>query len=288
MKDWLEADFIFFGFGKITENIISSLVENDKQIICVSNLQKAKILTPNVKWFRREEIIQNKVKAHTAIFAWSDPSPINNKMMLNWIKSDLLSLNCSFLLSSSSVYKDSRENLSEDHNNLEHNFKNNEKYDLEHKLTELFISKQIHHCNLRISNVYGSGLSYGFIASLISSIRNANPPIVFKQKDIVRDYLSIKDLIFAIESLVNVNNTEVDINISTGIGVTIREILEIFRGNGYNFNSQIEIDVPIKLKKSVVLDCSLLGSKIDWSPTSVKIGISELLKESGFTSKFKA
>lgn len=277
MKNWLEADFIFFGFGKLTENIIGSLVDNEQQVICVSNLKNSQYPTSNRRFFLREEIIQKKVKARNAIFTWNDPSSLNDQGLMNWIKSDLFSLNRSFLFSSSSVYRDSSEILSENQNNLEPNFQNNRKYILEHKLTELFFSKGNHHSNLRISNVYGNGLNYGLISSLISSIRNVTPATIFKQKNILRDYLSINDLMHAIEKLTNLNYTENNINVSTGIGVTIHEILEIFKGQGYSFDSRIEIDAPFQLKKSVVLDCSLLASKVLWKPNSVKNGINELL-----------
>ena len=277
MNNWIEADFIFFGYGKLTENIINSLINHGQRVICVSNSQK--IISPKskVKWFLREEIIHKKVKANNAIFAWSNTSPFGDNMLMNWIKTDSLLLNRSLLLSSSSVYKESHDILSENQFNLEPNFMDNDKYNLESKLIELFNRKEIQHSNLRISNVYGSGLSYGLIASLLTSIKNEIPVKIFKQKDIVRDYLSIKDLTFALENLVKLNNTEVNINISTGIGTTIHELLEIFEVYSHKFESRIEIDVPTRLKKNVVLDCSLLKSKITWNPTPVKIGIAALL-----------
>jgi UDP-glucose 4-epimerase len=282
MKNLLEADFIFFGFGKITENIINALTHDNQKIICVSNLPKMNNLTPKVTWFAREEIIQKKVSARQAIFAWNNSLPLHDKQMMNWIKSDELLLDSSFLLSSSSVYKDSQEVLSEDLRNLEPTFRYNEKYILETNLTELFSDKENQHSNLRISNVYGKGLTHGLIASLLNSISSTNPPTIFQQKDIVRDYLYIKDLIFAIEKLAVLNNNEVNINISTGIGIAIHEVLEIFREQGYNFDSCIEINAPSQLKKSVVLDSNLLGSKVSWAPTSVRDGIIDLLNESGF------
>ena len=173
MNNWIEADFIFFGYGKLTENIINSLINHGQRVICVSNSQK--IISPKskVKCFLREEIIHKKVKANNAIFAWSNTSPFGDNMLMNWIKTDSLLLNRSLLLSSSSVYKESHDILSEDQINLEPNFMGNEKYNLESNLVELFKSKEIQHSNLRISNVYGSGLSYGFIASLLSSIKNS-------------------------------------------------------------------------------------------------------------------
>ena len=282
MKNLLEADYIFFGFGKVTENIINALTHDNQEIICVSNLPKFNILSPKITWFAREEIIQKKVRARQAIFAWTKSLPLNDKQMMNWIKSEELLLDNSFLLSSSSVYKDSQEILSEDLRNLEPTFLYNEKYNLETNLTELFSYKENQHTNLRISNVYGKGLTHGLIASLLNSIRSTNPPTIFQQKDIIRDYLYLKDLIFAIEKLAELNNTEVTMNISTGVGITIHEVLEIFKEHGYNFDSCIEVNAPSQLKKSVVLDSKLLGTKVSWAPTSVKDGISDLLDESGY------
>jgi nucleoside-diphosphate-sugar epimerase len=279
MKNLLEADFIFFGFGKLTENIINSLASNDQQIICVSNMQKTYISTSRLKFVLREEIVRKRIRVRNAIFVWKDPTPLNDELLMHWLKSDLFSLSRSFLLSSSSIYKDSLKILSEDQNNLEPNLKNNDKFNLENRLTELFASKGNHHSNLRISNVYGKGLSHGLISSLINSIRNDKPVTIFKQGDILRDYLSVKDLVSAIEKLANLTYSENTINVSTGVGVTIHEILEIFKAQGHSFDSRIVISAPFQLKKSVVLDCSLLESKVLWKPVSVKIGINELLKE---------
>ena len=93
--------------------------------------------------------------------------------------------------------------------------------------------------------------------------------------------ISLEDLIYAIEKLAKLNNTEDNINISTGVGIAIHEVLEIFKEQGYNFDSRIEVNAPSQLKKSVVLDSKLLGTKVSWAPTSVKDGISDLLDESG-------
>jgi nucleoside-diphosphate-sugar epimerase len=281
MKNLLEADYIFFGFGKITENIINALTHDNQKIICVSNLPKLNNLSPKITWFAREEIIHNRVRARQAIFAWNNSFPLNDKQMMNWIKSEELLLDNSFLLSSSSVYKDSKEILSEDLSNLEPTYLYNEKYNLETNLTELFRYKENQHTNLRISNVYGKGLTHGLIASLLNSISSTNPPTIFQQKDIVRDYLYLKDLIFAIEKLAKLNNTEASINISTGVGVTIHEVLETFKEHGYNFDSCIEVNAPSQLKKSVVLDSKLLRTKVSWAPACVKDGISDLFDESG-------
>jgi nucleoside-diphosphate-sugar epimerase len=279
MNNWMEVDYIFFGFGNLTERIINSFSKNKQKIICVSNLQKELNLSLNVKWFPRDEIIQKQIVANNAIFVWRDTSNFGDHLLMNWMKSDSLLLNRSFLLSSSSVYKDGLGTLNEDKVNLESSFMENEKYNLERNLLELFDYKEIQHSNLRISNVYGSNLTYGFIASLVSAIKGTNKAKLLKQRDITRDYLSIKDLIIAIEGLVKSQYTEVDINVSTGIGTTIQEILQIFEEYGHDFNSRVEVDVPANLKRNVVLDCDLLKSKIMWNPSSVKFGINELLSE---------
>lgn len=279
MRREIEADFIIFGFGKLTSKLINSLSSSAKKVICISNIAKTMNPESKIQFFTRDEIKSKIINAHNAVFAWNDYSPFRDVLLMNWIGSNKLNLNRSFLLSSSSVYKDSLKILNESEENLESSLLSNEKYIIEMKLTEILGNKGVNHSNLRISNVYGHGLSYGFIAELISSIQTTASPTIFRQRDILRDYLSINDLIYAIKGLAKLPYTEKNINISTGVGVTFNEILSIFREKGYNFDLRIDIDAPIQIKKSVVLDCALLRSKLHWGPVPVDRGIGELLNE---------
>jgi nucleoside-diphosphate-sugar epimerase len=74
------------------------------------------------------------------------------------------------------------------------------------------LSKSGRNVNLRISNVYGVELSYGFIGSLFQNIKNGTPVRILKGAEIFRDYISINDVIFAITNLINKDMAVKNIN----------------------------------------------------------------------------
>ena len=73
-------------------------------------------------------------------------------------------------------------------------------------------------------------------------------------------------------------NTNVDcLNISTGIGTSISQVLEIFTSKGYNFENRVEISNEIKVKKFSILDCKNLSEVINWQPSSLIQVLNRLL-----------
>ena len=279
----IKSNYIFFGFGKITEHVIEYLNNQGKSILCVTNQIYPNSEKSNLRFITRERLIQEKVIAEVAIFGWIDTSPLNTDFT-EWLLTNSFRVQKSFMLSSASVYTSSIEALNEDRRNLNPEHLVNKKYCLETELLAIFRHKKTPHTNLRISNVYGAGLNHGFIASLLKSLTSGSPADVYNQTQITRDYISIIDLCKAIERLSKSKSKSDVVNVSTGVGTDLAEILEIFENLGSRIHLRNYLDAPSQTRMRVVLDCSLLKSLIPWDPVSLKIGMSQILARQQFKS----
>ena len=153
-----------------------------------------------------KDAINSAITSTITIFAWRDRNVANKfaTYLFDWIKSSNFKTEKSFFLSSASVYEDSKTA----HYELSTNLENNEKLSLERSLGEIFIKKNTIHTNLRISNVYGLGLDYGFIGSLFKSIQSGSSIGIHPNLNTTRDYIHTYDVIYAIESLIKIDTRE--------------------------------------------------------------------------------
>ena len=269
---------LIFGAGEISNLLIKELIIRNNKVLCVSNNKFGQINNlshNNLEILSYEEILNQKLEIDTAIFAWKDSTRLisDNHAILNLLESGNIHANKSFHLSSSSVYKDFNIPQNENCKNLE----KNKKLELENFLTEIALKKESTHINLRISNVYGIDVSYGFIGALFNSIKYGSEVSIFQNLSITRDYVHVQDVIYAISALLEVDTDLECINISTGIGTTISQVLEIFASKGYNFENQTKIINNLKAKQVSILDCKNLSKLIDWQPRTLTEVLSELL-----------
>lgn len=92
----------------------------------------------------------------------------------------------------------------------------------------------------RISNPYGPGQDsqkgVGFIDAAIKSILNRRPLEVWGDGSVVRDYIYIEDVCRMMEALIRYEGNLQTFNISTGIGTSQNEIIDIFRNLGYKLD----------------------------------------------------
>ena len=272
------SNVLIFGAGEISNLLIKELTFRHNKVLCVSNNRFGQINNlsyDNLEIISYEEIQNQKLEVDTAIFAWKNSTRLisDNHAILNWIESGNFHANKSFHLSSSSVYKDSNAPQNENSKALE----NNRKLELEKFLTDIALKKESIHINLRISNVYGIDVSYGFIGALFDSIKRGSEVSVFQNLSITRDYVHVHDVIYAIRMLLEVDTDLECINISTGIGTTISQVLDIFASKGYNFEKRMEIATDVLVKQVSILDCTNLSKLIDWQPRSLTEVLSELL-----------
>lgn len=278
----LETDIVIFGYGPITQEILASLQKENNSIICVTDneyVDRDVNAHKNTRFLSRSEVVKTKVLSKGTLFSWRDKTPLhrNSSQMQEWLKSDLFRSERSLFLSSASVYADSGVSLTESLNNLELDVEENKKYVLEKIMSDIMQSKSIYHSNLRISNAYGKQLSYGFIGGLLKSITTHVPVQVYSGRLIVRDYISVTDIAFAVNKLLKVGSDKPNINISTGIGLSIPQVLNIFESHGHGFENRINVIPTLDVKSTSILDCTLLDSLVTWEPRNLEQGIAEIL-----------
>ena len=272
------SNVLIFGAGEMSNLLIKELTFRNKKVLCVSDNRFGQINNlshNNLEILSYEEILNQKLEVDTAIFAWKNSTRLmsDNHAVLNWLESGNFHANKRFHLSSSSVYIDFNAPQNENCKVLE----KNKKLELENILKEIALKKKSIHINLRISNVYGIDVSYGFIGALFNSIKHGSEISIFKNLSITRDYVHVHDVIYAIRMLLEVDTDMEVINISTGMGTTISQLLEIFAHKGFNFEDRIIIEDDSKIKKFSILDCKNLSTLIDWRPRSVSHTLNTLL-----------
>jgi len=278
----IEAEVAIFGFGNITKSIITNLQKTNTSIICVTNNEHSQIennVCRDIQFLTRAEIIKTELQSKKVLFSWRNVDPLlqNSGKLKEWLKSSQFTSNQSFLLSSASVYADSIEAINESHINLALDASINAKLSLEGSLIELMKGKSIFHSNLRISNAYGPELDYGFIATLRKAINSQTSVQIFEGREIIRDYISITDVVFAVNQILATELSYSSINISTGRGYSIEQVLKIFGELGHLFGNRINVVPKSDIVASSILDSTLLASLIDWKPRDLVQGIHELL-----------
>jgi nucleoside-diphosphate-sugar epimerase len=277
-----KADVVIFGYGALTNEIIKNFVFKKLKVICITNQScylSDYVKSKNFKKYSYLEAIKLRIITNSTVFAWRDSSTLvnNNEALSKWLETNSYQTTKSFLLSSASVYMDTPEPLDESEYNISIDSEKNEKLILEKKLSNLMKKTNVNHLNLRISNVYGSNLKYGFIGSLLESIKSNTKVNVFQNTKIVRDYVYIQDVVQAVEKLLEIEINGANLNISTGIGTSISEVLDIFANKGYKFENRNTIVSDEKIRLVSILDCKKLSYLIDWNPESIYDVINRLL-----------
>ncbi len=276
----LKHDVVIFGTGKITNLLIKKLILNGKRVLCVTNNkfgQVDSLFNKNLDILSYREILNTKVESEVAVFSWKHKNTLyeNDNKLINWYESGKLQTGKSFFFSSASVYKESQF----PQNESAETEKENDKLTLENVIEKLLSQEISFHTNLRISNVYGKDISHGFIGSLIESIKHGNEVKIFKNQNITRDYIHVDDVICAVEALIDVNVSNKCLNLSTGIGTSIYQVLEIFENYGYKFENRLEIPSLLNVKATSILDCQALSSIIKWQPNTLPNVINKLLSQ---------
>lgn len=263
------SKIIVFGAGNITNFLIKDLTLSGHEVLCVTENsfgQVNNLSHTNLEIINYEDVINDKLEVDTAIFSWKDIKRLNqnNQAILGWLQSENFQAKKSFHLSSAAVYKHSNVTQSESCDVIDENIK----VVLEKSLRNLFFKKNTNHTNLRISNVYGDGITHGFISSLFQSIKFGTEIRVFQNLDIARDYIYVKDVVYAIKMLLEVNYNQDCLNISTGIGTTLLQLFEIFSNKGFNFEKRQVVPSETNFREISILDCKRLAGLIEWQPKS--------------------
>jgi len=130
---------------------------------------------------------------------------------------------------------------------------------------------------IRPSNVYGSFQSFignqGFISVAIHKIYNDQPIEIWGDGNTIRDYIHANDLVEVVQKLLCHSVANTTLNLSTGIGKSLLEIIEIIekyldKKGIIHFNNKRNVDA-----NTVILDNSKLRATIQQEFISVEEGI---------------
>jgi nucleoside-diphosphate-sugar epimerase len=269
-----KCDVLFFGYGEITDSLLKRFASEGLNVICVSDWHE-KTSIENVIFLKRLEVLEYRIVCKNVFFAWRTAEALTkeNSFMGKWILESLHIEGCSFVLSSASLYKDSHYPVTESNENLDIYATRNPKYFLESEVSKLMNLKAVPVSNLRISNIYGFQIKYGFIGSLVESAKTNQAVPVFTGTEFVRDYLSVNDLYAALKKIIE-NRVHLRVlNLSTAIGLGVGEVIEILESNSIQIKYQFMTEPSEKYRNYSILDNSLVKSVINWNPVTLHSGV---------------
>ncbi|TAE04305.1 MAG: NAD-dependent epimerase/dehydratase family protein [Bacteroidetes bacterium] len=153
-----------------------------------------------------------------------------------------------------------------------------------HGITKLSIEKYLllyqhlhglEYLILRVSNPFGmyhSSQKQGFINVVLKKIIKNEKIVVWGDGSAVRDYMYIKDLTFILTKIIENDIKNQIINIGSGVGVSIKEILNLLQNIVPNieivYESARNFDIP-----KIVLNVDKLKSMLDFSLTDLEKAI---------------
>ena len=154
-------------------------------------------------------------------------------------------------------------------------------------LTKLTYEKYLNYYNhqfgldyniLRIANIYGPRqnlrIKQGVVSHWLKDIILEKKIELWGDGSAVRDYIYIDDLVDSIVKTLEYKGTERIFNIGSGVGVSLKEIIEIYR-------EKLKLDFEIVHKEYFntdvdinILDINKATKSLDWKPkTSLETGI---------------
>ncbi len=283
----MECEVLLLGFGPITHAFANSLIAKGHKVIAVSQRPSTHRVNAEfpldsfhaISW---EETLSQQVSSASTYIGWRE-SPESQRLgveLINWVKSANLRTGKIHHLSSASVYAGDRESFSEiDYSFLTNYEALNSKQILEKFVVDLSREKKSEFVNYRISNVYGSGLHQGFINESLDNLKNGEPVKLYKELDLIRDYILIDDLVSGLMDLRLHNYSDETLNISTGYGVTISEIISHLKDLGVSDLKLLEIAAPKNTIPRSVLSCRRLEEIISWKPQRIEETLDRLVQE---------
>ncbi len=153
---------------------------------------------------------------------------------------------------------------------------------IENYIQLLHRTKNLSYLILRPSNVYGKyqrlEAKQGFIAVSIGKILSGKPIEIWGTGETVRDYINVEDVAIITKELIKMNINNEVINIGSGIGVRLNDIVTLLEKN---VNKKINIEYKDARSVDVdkmVLDTTKLNSYIDYKFKNIEDGIREFLE----------
>ena len=270
----MECDVLFLGFGPITCALAKRLAASGSRVIVISESSTVRSFhsefsKDSFQIMNWSDALNEQIYSHSTYIGWQQ-TPQNRSLgpkIIQWVKSNALRTEKIHHLSSASVYAGEKDLFLESDYNFRKSEDNlNLKRELEGLILEISHEKQTKFVNYRISNVYGAGLIQGFINESIINLKNNQPIKIYGKLDLVRDYLVIDDLIIALFELRVNESLDESLNISTGYGVAISEIVDCLKALYNDQIRLIEVEPPKELQQRSVLSCQKLEETIFWKP----------------------
>jgi nucleoside-diphosphate-sugar epimerase len=133
---------------------------------------------------------------------------------------------------------------------------------------------------VRLSNIYGEGMSRSNVLSDIIAQIPGRGPLTVRDASTVRDYCHISDLIEALVRFVCCDYHGI-INIGSGIGVSVRRLAEICLSVAGQHGRPIQSKKPGSTSFSInVLDITQTTEILNWRPRIVLVdGLTELVNK---------
>ena len=136
---------------------------------------------------------------------------------------------------------------------------------------------------LRVSNAYGDFLklkrNHGIISTIIHASHNDKIVQIWGDGENIKDYIHNDDIASACTKMIDYNGSAFQMNLSTGKGTSINEIIDLV-----NKTREIPLEVKYVDKKNFdicysILDNSLISTELNWKPKmSIFSGINILSK----------
>lgn len=108
----------------------------------------------------------------------------------------------------------------------------------------------------RVANPFGPGQDYkkgvGFVDAAIKKAINNEQIEIWGDGETVRDYIYITDVCKMIYSLASYDGDKTTFNISSGVGISQNQILEILKSLGYNIDVTYKSARPVDAKKIIL------------------------------------
>ncbi len=138
---------------------------------------------------------------------------------------------------------------------------------------------------LRPSNPYGRHQrlqgAQGLIAVALGRLLSGQALQVWGDGSVVRDYLDVHDLTGAVVSLVERGIVNQTLNIGSGVGHSLNEVLALVRevtGRPLQVDYRAARGVDVK---SIVLDTTALAAAIPWQPRPLRLGLADFCRSLG-------
>jgi nucleoside-diphosphate-sugar epimerase len=118
---------------------------------------------------------------------------------------------------------------------------------------------------LRLSNVYGAGMSdSNVLSTIINQFKSNSEAVILNTLSPVRDYIYIQDVVSAFEAAI-ISKTARIFNVGTGVGTSVAELVELIREI---FQSDKEVVAKEEGQKSyLVSSIEETLAELNWSPT---------------------